>query len=251
MRRSLFFTLLALTPLFGLAQSDKPVQRKDSITVSGGIPKEQLALESQLNNIISQGDQLLRSGNATDAVKQYQYALALVQKQPLLAERERWVQGKLARGYIGANRPTDAIPIYSKLLDEKKEECGAKSAEVSNCADAEYELGAAKMHAADFSGALGLLRDADSKYAWAEKISSDSHEFAMIQLKNQGQVKLLISVALFRTGNAADAVTAVETAMSQLTRVRSDETITVGIRDDAAKSIHEAQTILSSLKSAR
>jgi len=107
------------------------------------------------------------------------------------------------------------------------------------------------MYAGDFSGALALLRDADSNYALAEKVSDNSHEFAMIQLKNQGQAKLLIAVALFRTGKAADAVATVETAVSQLTRVQSDETILIGIRDDAARSIQEAQTILSSLKSAR
>jgi hypothetical protein len=48
-----------------------------------------------------------------------------------------------------------------------------------------------------------------------------------------------------------EAVTTVETAISQLTRVQSDETINAGIRDDAARSLQEAQTMLSRLKSTR
>jgi len=232
------------------AQTDKRIQRKDSVTVSAGIPKEQLVLEDQLNRIVSQGDQLLRSGNAPDAVKQYQIAVDLVQKQPLLAEREYWVLKKLAGGYIQANRANDAIPIYEKLVDAKKRDCGSESASVSNCADAQYDLGVAKMRGGDFSGALSLLQEADSKYAKAERFSSDSHEFAMIQHKNQGQIKLLIAVAQFQTGKTPEALKTVEAAISELTRVQSDETLLVGIRDDAARSLQQAQTILARLKSA-
>jgi sulfate adenylyltransferase subunit 1 (EFTu-like GTPase family) len=105
MTRKVFLVsiVLALLPFQMFAQTDKRIQRKDSVTVSAGIPKEQLVLEDQLDGIVSQGDQLLRSGNAPDAVKQYQIAVDLVQKQPLLAEREYWVLKKLAGGYIQAN----------------------------------------------------------------------------------------------------------------------------------------------------
>lgn len=247
----IIFTGLALLPFQMFPQTDKRVQRKDSVTVSAGIPKEQLALEDQLNGIISQGDQLLRGGNAPDAIKQYQIAVDLVQKQPLLSEREYWVLKKLAGGYVQANRANDAIPIYAKLLDVKKRDCESESAAVSNCADAQYDLGVAKMRGGDFSGALALLQEADSKYAKAERFSSDSHEFAMIQHKNQGQIKLLTAAALFQTGKTSDALKTVEAAISELTRVQSDETLLVGIRDDASRSLQQAQAILARLKSAQ
>lgn len=251
MRKSLLVALLALSPLGSITQSDKPpVQRRDSITVSAGISKEQLALENRLNGIVTEGDQLLSVGKASDAVKQYENALDLVRKQPFLVEHESWVQRKLAHGYLRANRPNDAIPIYSKLLDAKKEDCAASSSAVSGCADAQYELGTAKMSAGDFSAALDLFTEADSNYARAEKADSD-HEFAMIQLKNQGQAKLYIAVAFFRTGNTPDAIKTVEAAISQLTRVQSDETLLAGIRDDAARSIQQGHTILSQLKSSQ
>jgi tetratricopeptide (TPR) repeat protein len=247
MTKALVFAFLTLLPFGTFAQSNKPDQRKDSVTVSAGISKEQLALEDQLNNTVSQGDQFLKNGNTSDAIKQYRNALELIQKQPLLVEQEPRVQRKLAVGYIRANQPSDAIPIYSKLLDARKQDCGANSEKPWDCADAEYELGRAKMYAADFVGALVLLYDADSKYVQAEKLNS--HEFAMIQLKSQGETKIFIGVALSRTGKTPEAITAVDTAIAQLTRVQPDETINVGIRDDAARHLQEAQTILSRLKS--
>src|SRR6266566_1450518 len=67
-------------------QTDKRIQRRDSVAVSAGMPREQLALEDRLNAIVGQGNQALRGGKASDAIKQYESALELLQKQPLLAE---------------------------------------------------------------------------------------------------------------------------------------------------------------------
>ena len=73
----------------------------------------------------------------------------------------------------------------------------------------------------------------------------------MIQVKNQGQTNVLLAVALFRAGNVREAATTLEEAVSQLKRVQSDEGILIGIRDDAAHSLQEAQTILAKLKSSQ
>lgn len=196
----LISTALALLPIQMNAQTDKPIHREDSVTVSAGISKERLALEDRLKDIVSQGDQSLRRGSAPDAIKQYQLAVDLVQKQPLLAEREYWVLKKLADGYMQGNRANDAIPIYIRLVDAKKRECELESPAVSNCADAQYDLGVAKLKNGDLSGALALLQEADSKFAKAERLGSDSHEFAMIQHKNQGQIKYLLLLHSSRLG---------------------------------------------------
>jgi tetratricopeptide (TPR) repeat protein len=243
--------ILALIPFKMIAQSDKPIHREDSITVSAGISKEQLALEDQLKGIVSEGDQLLRQGNAQDAIKQYQIAVDLVKRQPLLAEQENRVLKKLANGYLGGNQAKDAIPIYTKLFNARKHDCESESTAISNCADAQFDLGVAMMKDGDLSGALSSLQEADSKFAKAERLGSDLHQFAMIQHKNQGQVKLLIAIALFQSGNSSDAFKTVEAAIAELAEVRSDETLLVGIRDDAASSLQQAQTILARMKSAQ
>ena len=247
MRTSFFFIALGLLPFQTFAQSGQPVQCKDSVTVSAGIPKEQLVLEDQLNEIIAKGNQALRSGDAASGVKQYESALDLVHKQPLLAERQNYVLEKLANGYVQGNRAKDAVPIYLFLVTERKRDCESESAAVSNCADAQYKLGMAKIHAGDFQGAIDSLRDAKGNYAKAEKLS-DSHEFVMIEVKEQAQTDLWIAVALFQLGKTAEATPFVEAAIPQLTRVQSDESINVGIRDDAGRSLRDAQTFLTRLK---
>lgn len=174
----------------------------------------------------------------------------LVHKQPLLAERENWVLNKLATGYIQGNRAKDAIPIYSQLLNEKKSDCESETAAISNCADVQYSLGIAKMHAGDFAGAQDSLRGAEAGYGKAEKLNN-IHEFAMIQVKNAAQTELWIAVALFQLGKTPDAINSTDAALSKLARVQSDESINVGIRDDAARSLREAQTLLLRLRSAQ
>jgi len=247
---SLISTALLLLSFHMLAQTQKQIQRKDSVSVSAGIPKEQLALEDRLNAIVSQGNQSLRSGNADDAIKQYENALDLVQKQPLLAEHKNYVLDRLANGYVQGNRGKEAIPIYLQLLAERSRDCESRSTAVSNCADAQYSLGMARLHAADVEGALASLRDAETNYANAEKMS-ESHEFSVIQVKEQAQTKLWIAVALFQLGRTEEATAAVEAAIPQLTRVQSDASVSVGIRDDAARSLQDAKAFLERLKAAR
>jgi tetratricopeptide (TPR) repeat protein len=252
MTRKIFlvFTALALLPFQMVAQTDKRVQRKDSVAVSAGIPKEQLALEDQLNAIVGLGNQALRGGNAADAIKQYESALELVQKQPLLAERKNYVLDRLANGYVQGNRAKDAIPIYSQLLAARSRDCEPQSAAISTCADVQFSLGMAKLHAADFEGALATLRDAKANYVKAETVS-ESHEFSAVQVKEEAQTSLWIAVALFQLGKTEEAKTSVEAAIPQLIRVQSDVSISVGIRDDAARSLKDAQGFLNRLKAAQ
>jgi tetratricopeptide (TPR) repeat protein len=250
MNISVCLIALALFPVHTTAQSEPPIKRHDSATVSAGIPKEQLALEDQLNEIISKGNQALKKGNTGDAVRQYESALDLVRKQPLLAERKNYVLDTLANGYVWDNRAKDAIPIYSQLVTERKRDCEAESAAVSNCADVQNKLGLAQMHAGEFQAALDSFRKAEANYAKAEKFS-DSHEFAVIEVKEQAQTNLWVAVALFQLGKTAEATTIVETLISQLARVKSDESINIGIRDDADRSLQEAQTFLKRLKAAQ
>lgn len=150
-----------------------------------------------------------------------------------------------------ATRANEAIAISTKVHDANNRDCESKSASVSNCADAQYDLAVAKMRGGDLLAALALLRQADSNYAASQEISGNSHEFAMIQLKNQGETKMLIAGALFQTGKSPDAVSTLEAAIAELMRVQSDESILDLIRDDAARALQEAQTLLTRLKSAQ
>jgi tetratricopeptide (TPR) repeat protein len=240
-------SIALLCSLAATAQSNKPT-RKDSVSVSAGISKEQLALEDRLNTTIAAADQTLREGHADDAVKGYEAALAVVHKEPLLAEQEQRVLKKLGNGYIQANRASDAVPIFSKLLESNKKDCEPESDTLSTCADAQRALAVAKMSAGDFAGGLAVLQQAESNYAKAET-QADFHEFAMLSVESQAETKVLEAVALFRMGRSADAASAIEAAIPKFTSVQADKTINIGIRDGAAGSLKEAQILLRRFKS--
>jgi tetratricopeptide (TPR) repeat protein len=242
--------LMALPVLFSLAfaqATQPPAQRKDSATVSAGISKEQLALEAQLNSVLSDAKEALRVGRTADAVKQYEAALAMVHKEPLLAEQEKRVLKEAGNGYIQASRPNDAIATFEKLVATLDKDCDSL---LETCANALQDLGFAKMHARDFTGGLESLRKAETTYEKAEK-SGELHEYSMIQVMNQAKTKLLMAVALFQLGKASDAVKTTEDAIPQLKRVKDDDGINVGIRDSAMISLKDAQNILQRFKSAQ
>lgn len=244
--------LIAILIIFSpqsASQGERPVQRNDSVTVSAGIPKEQLALEERLNGIISQGDQALRSGNAASAIAQYESALDLVNKEKLLAEQKTHVLEKLANGYLQGNRASAAVSVYSNLLEARKQDCESATFAISGCADTQQSLGLAQMSAGDFQSALVSLLGAEANYAKAEKLT-DFHELLVVEAKDRAQVELLIGVTLFRLGKTTEAITTVEAAVPQLTRIQSDEGIQISIREDAGRSLRDANTLLSRFRSA-
>ena len=150
-------------------------------------------------------------------------------------------------GYIQANRPNDAIATFEKLVATLDKDCDSLP---ETCANAQQDLGIAKMSARDFTGGLESLRKAEATYEKAEK-SGELHEYSMIQVMNQEKTKLLMAVALFQLGKTADAVKTTEDAIPQLNRVKDDNGINVGIRDSATSSLKDAQNILQRFKSAQ
>ena len=241
--------VLALLPVLicsTFAQDKQPpAQRKDTATVSAGISKEQLALEARLTAVLSDAKGALQAGRTADAVKQYEAALEMVHKEPLLAEQESRVLKEAGNGYLQANRPNDAIATFEKLVGTLNKDCDSL---LETCADAQQDLGIARMRGHDFTGGLESLRQAEAMYEKAEK-SGGLHEYSMIQVMNEAKTKLLMAIALFQLGKASDAVKTAEDAIPQFSRVKGDSGINVGIRDSATSSLKDAQTILQRFKS--
>jgi len=249
MSRNVISTLmLLLTFSFEAhAQQAPPVQRKDSGAVSAGISKEQLALEDQLNGIISEGDQALKSGDAAAAIKQYESARDLVEKEPLLAEQKDRTMKKLGTGYFRGKRMKEAIQIFSDRVDTRRKDCEAESTAVSDCAEAESDLCTARMYDDDFNDALFCFRDVEAKYLKAQKFS-DIHEFTMIETMHAAEAKVSSSLMLYQLGRTPDAIVSTEAAINDLSSVKNDQGILQGIRDEAANSLQATQTLLARLK---
>jgi tetratricopeptide (TPR) repeat protein len=243
------FGWLMLAILTGVSQSapQKPPDHKDSATVSAGISKEQLTLEAQLDDVLAIGDRARRSGDATEAIRQFEKARDMVHSQTLLTAQEDRVLTKLGSAYIAAKRPSEAVATYTALLKLRRRDCPPESGSLSQCADAERSVGLSKMLADDFAGALVTLRDAEANYGSAAK-PGDGEEYRMIEAKDQAETRSLISIALLRLGRSEEATKAVESAIMQLKEVESDANIQQSIRNSAADSLRQAQAQLEQLR---
>lgn len=247
MKVLLSLAVIALFPFRTMAQSNQPIQRTDTVTVSAGISKEQLELERRLDVIVSNGDEALKTGDTAGAVRHYESALELVHQQPLLAEQENKILSKLASGYTQDNRAKDAISIYAKLLAAKKKECEPESDAAATCANAQFDLGEAKFGARDWEGALELLKQAEVNFGIAQK-QSDFHEIVMANVYEEGKTKAYIGAALFQLGKKKEGMAAVEAGVAKLTQVQEDATINRGIRESASKVLKASQTLLMTMR---
>ena len=104
---------------------------------------------ARLSQLITKSDQTKVMGDAAAAVKGYEEALARVKSQPALKDREEEVLQHLASGYIAAQRPVDAVRVSRRLLEFHAEDCKPGAPGVERCADAQYGLGLAMMHASE------------------------------------------------------------------------------------------------------
>jgi tetratricopeptide (TPR) repeat protein len=241
------FAVVLLSTVPSADSAQKVPQQKESVTVSAGISKEQLAAEQRLNDILVAGDQAQRGGDLPGAIRQYEKARDMANSDKLLEEQRDRVLDRLGRAYASAGRADDAISSYSALVELRKDDCKPGSDYLSTCADGKRSLGYSKMLAADFEGALPILRDAEAAFGMAEKVHNDEG-YSMIQLMKQAETQLLVSVALFRTGKKQEAVTVTDSAIRQLSQVETDKNIQQSIRDSATKSRKRAEEQLELLK---
>jgi tetratricopeptide (TPR) repeat protein len=204
-------------------------------------------LEAQLNNVLATGDRARHSGDAAEAIRQFERARDMVHSQTLLAEQEDRVLTKLGGAYVAGKQPSDAIATYSAILTLRRHDCPPESRSLSHCADAEQSLGFGKMLAGDFDGALAALRDAEANYGRAAK-PDDIEEYRMTEAKDQAETRWLISIALLRLDRRDEATQSVELAIQQLREVESNKNIQQSIREDAANSLRQAQEQLELLK---
>ena len=221
-------------------EEQKALQRKDSVTVSAGISKEQLASEQRLNDVLTMGDQARRSGNYAVAIRQFERARDMVRSDKLLAEQQDRVLDKLGQAYLGGGRASDAVAAYTALLELRHDDCQPASDSPSQCAEAKQSLGYSKMLSGDFQGALPILQDAEASFGTAAK-PDDPEEYRTIETKKQGETRVLISAALFRLAKRQEAVAAIKSAIQQLKKVESNTNVQQSIRDSAADSRQKAE----------
>ena len=111
----------------------------------------------QLDQVLMKSDQGKVMGDLAGAIKGYESALAQVKSEPSLKNREEEVLQRLVGAYIAAQRYPDAVRVSRRILMFHEADCKPDATWIERCADSQYGLGLAMMHAGDFAGATTEL----------------------------------------------------------------------------------------------
>jgi len=209
-------------------------------------PATPLPPDQQLSALLTEADHARILGDHAAAIKGYQAALKWVHSEAALKKREEEVLNHLAAGYIAGQRPKDAVRVSTMVLDLHIDDCKPGATGVERCADAQYGLGLAMMHAGDFTGAVEQLTASVANFA---KVGLEGDEiFRMTKLKQRGDAEALAAAALFRAGHKPEAIGAFRRAIATLSTVANNQKIDPGTRGSAQTSLKDAQASLALLE---
>jgi tetratricopeptide (TPR) repeat protein len=208
-------------------------------------PLKAAARNQQLSALLTRGDQTKVMGDLPGAIKIYEDALAQSKAEPELNKREEEVLQRLSAAYIAAQRPADAVKVSRRILGFHVEDCKPGAPGVERCADAQYGLGLAMMHASDFAGAVTELTASAANFG---KVGMEGDEmFRMTKTKQCGDAEALLAAALFRAGQKEKSVAMFRKAIATLQIVADNTNLDPGTRGSAQKSLLDAQSSLKML----
>ena len=217
-----------------------------ALLLAGAAAAQQQSPDQQLSTLIMKSDQSKVMGDVAAALKGYQTALERVRSEPALKNREEEVLQHLASGYLAAKEPVEAVKVSRQILAFHQEDCKPGSPGVERCADAQYGLGLALMHAGEFAGAVAELSESADNFG---KVSMVGDEFyRMTKTKQRGDAESLLAAALFRAGQKEKSIAMFHTAIETLKTVADNEKIDPGTRGSARRSQSDAEGSLKLLE---
>ena len=191
-------------------------------------------------------DRVKVMGDLPGAIKGYEDVLDLVEADSALKNRGEEVLQRLAASYLAAQRPADGIRVSRRILELHAEDCKPAAEWIERCADAQYGLGLALMHAGEFAGAATELTASADNFG---KVKMDGDEsFRMTKLKQRGDAEALLAAALFRSGKKEQAVATFRKAVATLTIVTDNEKLDPATRGSALRSRTDAEGSLKLLE---
>lgn len=243
--------LAGFSPGILVAQKAQPLpSRKDSVTVSAGISKEQLKIEAECDAKIEAARNARAAKKHTEAIAGLEQALQTIRTHPFLDSRRVTVFKQFGLVYLDLQRPADAVQAYRKRLEAQGKECAAKPGAddySSECAEGQQDLGIALIIAGDLSAALGMLQESAAGFAG----SAEKTEFAdikMVYTKHFGDSKMYLALALGRSGKLSEAKSAIAEAIAAFTRVTQNTEAQDPVRAAAKQSLQTAESLRSSLR---
>jgi len=216
------------------------------LAVAAGAQEQPQNPDQQLSMLLYKSDQTKVMGDIAAALKGYEQALERVKSDPALKNREEEVLQRLAGAYIAIQQPVDAIRVSRRILAFHEEDCKPGALSIERCADAQYGLGLALMHAGEFLGAVAQLSESAANFGKVSMVGDEPYR--MTKMKQRGDAESLLAAALFRAGQKEKSTAMFRTAIATLKIVSGNEKLDPGTRGSALKSQTDAEGSLKLLE---
>ncbi len=236
------------------SQAPAPGQRvppvKQSVTVSAGYTKEELAIADQFDAKYREASDALGVGNAEAAVAQFRSLLDMLAGKRYLEHKRARLLTDIGAAYLAKGDTKNAIVFYEQRLELEKDACKPGAFYPSTCADAQMDLAMARMSAGEASTALELMRKAIENFRLHIK-SEDDDEFRVLHTRHLGEALLVQANFLVRTREPQKARSAVEEAVKLLEDASTNDKAQLSIRESARKLLNIALQYREQLKDTR
>ena len=251
MKRAIRVAPLLAQLLFSQAPSD-PKPRKDSITVSAGIPSERAKLEEDCDRKIKDAEALAARNEPTKALALLDEAWRMTEASKFLDSRRWHVLRTQGRALLRAQQPDKAIVAFQKRLDLESDDCmnAADGVPAANtCAEALMELGTAQMMAGKSTEAVKNLLQAAEYFRICTKESPATSELARVSYqKFAAESTVMAAVGQIRLGKQPEARKLLGSGIMTLEGVISHPKSSDALKANASQILQFARQQAEALK---
>jgi tetratricopeptide (TPR) repeat protein len=232
--------------------NNERVATRQEITVSGGIPQEQLRLEKECDRLIDQAKALIKDGDASKALAFLDNAWDLSQKHSFLVSRQASIAAERGHAHLGKGDYRQASLAFKTRLDLEKRSCDKRndaSPYAEGCGEALLELGSTEAVLGENTSAVAHLRESASCYGiWMDKGGGSSPLVKLGYRVHFGEATVMAGVVTVRLGDKSGGRSLINSAIENLEKARTDPIANPQVIDAAVRALAFAKEQLSNIK---
>jgi tetratricopeptide (TPR) repeat protein len=223
--------------------------RKDSISVSAGLTKEELQISEQFDAKLAAERQAIRA-DPKNAIDQLQGLMTQVEGHPFLEHHRPGLLVQLGQAYLAVGQPRKAVELYQQRLVMSDDDCKPQSIYPAGCGRARMDLGIAMILAGD-GGGLDLLKQAVDDHRRQVKLDGKPEELQhFVHLRHLSEAAIVLAGAYVRLGKPAEARASLEESHNAATKILSVPDVQESLREEAKQFIGIIEKQLEAIKQA-
>jgi tetratricopeptide (TPR) repeat protein len=225
---------------------------QQEITVSAGIPEEQLDLEKECDRLISEAKASINGGSFSKALDLLDKARDLIQKHSFLASRGPFIAAERGNAHFQKGEYKEAVLAFTNRLELEKRSCDKRqdaSPHAIACGQALMDLGSVELATGGNESALSHLREAAACFEiWIDK-GRDASQLAKLGYRvHYGEATVLAGVAASRLGDRSSGRNLITAGIEAIEKARTDPAANAALVKAALQAVAFAKEQLTSLK---